>query len=238
MRGIGRRGEDTDGERSRSGRSDRRDSDQPPRAGRWLAGGWRGGAADRLRAGRRRPSKPADSRPAGQAGRRAGPPAPAAASGAAQRPHLPTARRQPASRAGRCRRGTPKKGGEYILASRVDANSLEPHNDLTNVRIYVTGLVYDNLISIDQDLKLQPGLAESWTVTPDNLTYTFKLRKGAKFHNGREVTADDVIYTYNRILDPKMNASQKVDLETIETHDRAGPVHPGHQDQDSCSASS
>ena len=81
----------------------------------------------------------------------------------------------------------------------------------------MTGLVYDNLVSIDQDLKLQPGLAESWTVTPDNLTYTFKLRKGAKFHNGREVTADDVIYTYNRILDPKMNASQKVDLETIDT---------------------
>ena len=157
-------------------------------------------------------SKPADS---GTAAKPAATTAPAQAAAPAQTsaPAAAGATAAPAAAAA----GTPKKGGEYILASESDANSLEPHNDLTNVRIYVTGLVYDNLVSMDQDLKLQPGLAESWTVTPDNLTYTFKLRKGAKFHNGREVTADDVIWTYNRILDPKTNASQKVDLEVIDT---------------------
>jgi peptide/nickel transport system substrate-binding protein len=157
-------------------------------------------------------SKPADS---GTAAKPAATTAPAAA--AATSAPSQAAPAQTSAPAAAAAAGTPKKGGEYILASLSDANSLEPHNDLTNVRIYVTGLVYDNLVSIDQDLKLQPGLAESWTVAPDNLTYTFKLRKGAKFHNGREVTADDVIWTYNRILDPKLNASQKVDLETIDT---------------------
>jgi peptide/nickel transport system substrate-binding protein len=172
-----------------------------------IAGSLAAGAAALLTACAQAPAapKPADT------------PAPAKPAGAATTAPAPAAPAAATTPAGAAASGTPKRGGEYILASESDANSLEPHADLTNVRIYVTGLVYDNLVSIDQDLKLQPGLAETWMASPDNLTYTFKLRRGAKFHNGREVTADDVIYSYNRILDPKTNASQKVDLETIDS---------------------
>jgi len=50
------------------------------------------------------------------------------------------------------------------------------------------------------------GLAESWKITPDGKVYTFNLRKGVFFHNGEELTADDVVFTFDRMLDPKTKA--------------------------------
>lgn len=54
--------------------------------------------------------------------------------------------------------------------------------------------------------ELVPGLAEKWEITPDGKVYTFHLRKGVFFHNGEELTADDVVYTFGRMLDPKTKA--------------------------------
>lgn len=54
--------------------------------------------------------------------------------------------------------------------------------------------------------EIVPGLAETWKVSPEGKTYTFHLRKGVFFHNGEELTADDVVYTFDRMLDPKTKA--------------------------------
>lgn len=54
--------------------------------------------------------------------------------------------------------------------------------------------------------ELVPGLAESWNISADGLVYTFHLRKGVRFHNGEELTADDVVYTFDRMLDPATKA--------------------------------
>lgn len=58
--------------------------------------------------------------------------------------------------------------------------------------------IFDGLVSLDPDLNVVPGLARTWTVSPDGLTYRFSLRPDARFHNGRLVTAQDVVYSFMR----------------------------------------
>jgi len=63
-------------------------------------------------------------------------------------------------------------------------------------------LVFSGLVSLDPDLKLRPELAASWEVSPDGTVYTFHLRANAKFHDGRPVTAQDVVSSWERAADP------------------------------------
>ena len=65
---------------------------------------------------------------------------------------------------------------------------------------------YNTLIRYDDTLKPHPDLAESWTFSKDGLTLEFKLREGVKFHNGRELVADDVVWNIQRVQDPKIAA--------------------------------
>jgi ABC-type transport system substrate-binding protein len=62
------------------------------------------------------------------------------------------------------------------------------------------------LVSFDQTLAIGPSLAQFWRASRDGLTWTFTLRKGVHFHHGREVTADDVVYSLTRVLDPRLKS--------------------------------
>src|SRR5678815_1033865 len=88
-----------------------------------------------------------------------------------------------------------------------DPPSLDPFltgDDNSSVYHY---LIFDGLVEyVPGSLEVRPAVAESWTVSPDNLTYTFKLRKGVRFHNGREVVADDVRYSILRALSRKIHS--------------------------------
>ena len=64
----------------------------------------------------------------------------------------------------------------------------------------VAARIFSTLVRLDAGLQPAPDLAESWEISPDGLVYTFHLRRGAKFHNGREVVADDVRFSYERLL--------------------------------------
>src|SRR5262245_3178174 len=70
----------------------------------------------------------------------------------------------------------------------------------------VSQQLFDGLVQFDQTLTITPALAQFWKASRDGLTWTFTLRKGIKFHHGREVTSDDVVYSLTRLLDPKVKS--------------------------------
>ncbi|MCC6443515.1 MAG: ABC transporter substrate-binding protein [Armatimonadetes bacterium] len=95
------------------------------------------------------------------------------------------------------------RGGTLHLAGREDLRSLDPaveYNVLSNVFMRV---LYNGLVDYDDGTEIVPDIAEKWEVGPDGKSYRFTLKKGVKFLNGREVTAEDVRYTFERVLDPK-----------------------------------
>src|SRR6478609_5875206 len=96
---------------------------------------------------------------------------------------------------------TPKD--TVVMAKQIDdIITLDPAEAFEFSGVEVGANAYDKLIGVDiaNNNALVPELAESWTVTPDNLTYTFKLRKGVKFHSGNPLTAADVVYSFQRAV--------------------------------------
>ena len=91
--------------------------------------------------------------------------------------------------------------GVLTIGRREDGTTFDPIKTAQNVDNWVFSNVFDVLVRVDKSgTKLIPGLAESWTVSDDGLTYTFKLRD-AKFSNGDAVTADDAAFSILRIRD-------------------------------------
>jgi peptide/nickel transport system substrate-binding protein len=80
----------------------------------------------------------------------------------------------------------------------------------------INGTIYEGLTSIDKDLRLRPGLAESWTVSPDGKTYRFKLRANVKFHDGTPMEAADVVASIERVLSRDIGSPLASRLAAVE----------------------
>jgi ABC-type transport system substrate-binding protein len=76
--------------------------------------------------------------------------------------------------------------------------------------------IHSGLLIIGSTGEIMPGIAKSWYVLEDNVTWVFNLRKGAKFHNGREITSEDVKYSYQRLLSSSLKSPNSWLLEQIE----------------------
>ncbi|HEY9592841.1 MAG TPA: ABC transporter substrate-binding protein, partial [Spirochaetia bacterium] len=89
---------------------------------------------------------------------------------------------------------------EKVLTIGVDQEvvGLDPHIATAFSSHRRIDLLYNRLVRLDDNLAIVPDLAESWDI-PNNLTYVFHLRHGVKFHNGREMTSDDVKYSLERV---------------------------------------
>lgn len=94
---------------------------------------------------------------------------------------------------------------ELTIGFTSDAVSLDPHmtNDLYSAQ--VKKQIYDTLVIQNEELELEPGLAESWEQI-DDTTWEFRLREGVAFHNGELLTASDVKFTLDRLRDPEIGA--------------------------------
>ena len=82
------------------------------------------------------------------------------------------------------------------------SDSLDPHEALAAGTREILFNIYEGLVKPDSNGDLKPAVADEYSVSEDGLTYTFHLRKGVKFHNGKDVTADDVLYSIKRNADP------------------------------------
>ncbi len=99
--------------------------------------------------------------------------------------------------------GGPAFGDTLVEASIGDISGLIPNITSDSASHEIGNLVYSNLIRTDKELRLEGELAEGWEVSKDELTITFHLRRGVTWHDGVELTADDVDFTYRYMVDPK-----------------------------------
>lgn len=79
----------------------------------------------------------------------------------------------------------------------------------------VIDLVFSGLTKLNDNADPEPDLAESWTVSEDGKVYTFKLRSGVKFHDGAPLTAEDVVFTFERLMDPKTGYPYATQVESF-----------------------
>jgi peptide/nickel transport system substrate-binding protein len=105
------------------------------------------------------------------------------------------------------RQDTTAAAASGVLKFGTDAEPIgfDPHTISAVASLRVIGQVYNTLIDLDENLNVIPELAETWE-QPDDVTYIFHLRKNVKFHNGRGLTAADVKYSFERVLDPAVGA--------------------------------
>jgi oligopeptide transport system substrate-binding protein len=110
---------------------------------------------------------------------------------------------------------TPKRGGTLRLALPADVSSLDPALAFDAVSEPFLMLLYQGLVEYDDGVKLIPCIARNWELSPDRRTYTFHLRPGVKFSNGREVVASDFVFSLERNLDPRTAAPTESYFEGI-----------------------
>ncbi|WP_027092834.1 ABC transporter substrate-binding protein [Cohnella thermotolerans] len=92
-----------------------------------------------------------------------------------------------------------KAGGKVVVAIPQDVDYLDPHLAVAAGTSEVLFNLFEGLLKPNDKGELYPAIAESYEISPDGLTYTFKLRDGVKFHNGSPVTSADVKYSYDRL---------------------------------------
>ena len=113
--------------------------------------------------------------------------------------------------------GEPVAGGTLRVAFQNEWAGLDPHIASSYSSYQILNNVLEGLTFYDDDMNLQPWLAESWEQSEDGLTWTFHLRQGVLFSNGREMTAEDVKWSYERLIDPETGAGNAARVGPPET---------------------
>ena len=111
---------------------------------------------------------------------------------------------------------TPKPGGSFVSGRTTEATGLDPQLVPAFSRSARSPLTYNQLVRFEPDMTPVPELAESWEVSRDNLTWTFKLRQGVKFHDGQELTSADVKFTFDRLFEKSPGKSDFIAVDKVE----------------------
>ena len=98
-----------------------------------------------------------------------------------------------------------------------EKQSMDPADMHSGDDAYHTFAVYNRLVDIDDNFNVLPELATKWSVSPDGMTWTFKLRSGVKFHSGKDFSSADVVYSFKRLLDEKTGSGARAVLEFLDS---------------------
>ena len=112
-------------------------------------------------------------------------------------------------------KGQPAYGDLLIQGSIGDASNLIPMLASDSASHGISGLIFNGLLKYDQNLNLVGDLAESWEVSKDGLTITFKLRKGVKWQDGQEFTAEDIMFGFQTIINPNTRTAYAGDYQEV-----------------------
>jgi peptide/nickel transport system substrate-binding protein len=104
---------------------------------------------------------------------------------------------------------TPKKGGKVTWALEQDPGHIAPYGGILTMTRTAQEPMYESLLEWDKNLNIKPALATGYVVK-DSKTIDFNIRKGVKFHNGQELTADDCVYSFEQQLNPPLPGSVSV----------------------------
>jgi peptide/nickel transport system substrate-binding protein len=100
----------------------------------------------------------------------------------------------------------PRRGGTLTMGIQRDVVSMHPMQGTASTEQAIRELMFETVTGLDAEDQVQPNLAESWAISSDGRVYTFRIRKGVRFHNGQELTADDVKYSIDYTMDAKNGA--------------------------------
>jgi peptide/nickel transport system substrate-binding protein/oligopeptide transport system substrate-binding protein len=115
-----------------------------------------------------------------------------------------------------------KQGGEIVITYKDDVATLDPAIGYDWQNWSMIKSLFDGLMDYKPGTtELVPDLAESYEISPDGTTFTFKLRKGVKFHNGREMTAEDVKYSIDRVVNPTTQSPGQGFFASIKGYEEA-----------------
>lgn len=117
----------------------------------------------------------------------------------------------------------PRRGGTVTLAIQRDLVVMNPMIRTASTERLIRELMFDPLLGKDHQGNIQPNLAEAWEISKDGKLYAFRLRRGVKFHNGQEMTAEDVRFSMEYTMNPKNGAygfSQLSLVERVEVADK------------------
>jgi len=112
----------------------------------------------------------------------------------------------------------------FTFALSGGPDTLDPQATSATLAFQVNKSLYDTLVEPDDEGKIVPALAESWTASADALTWTFKLRSGVRFHHGKILDAGDVKATLERILDPATRSPKRGDFGAIRSIEVVDPL--------------
>jgi peptide/nickel transport system substrate-binding protein len=116
-----------------------------------------------------------------------------------------------------------RPGGVLRVSVNSAPNHLNPLKHVNSAEYMLGELLYSGLTRVGPDMRAEPDLAVAWSADKDLREWTFELRQGATFHNGDEVTAEDVVATFEKILDPDYGSPGRKNvgpIETVEALDR------------------